>query len=484
MSTEIGLQVDLAKSEAPARQVIEHTSESFSATLQPIDADANGHALQPPKRASRGSISPVYQIQPLHKASRAGHRASLSTVDSDAFKETDTVVELQPVDGGFGAWSYVAAAFSMYIVIWGFPQAFPIFQTYLSTGPNARFSGSVAIRLLAPGLQDIEEGLLFPMLPTNTKFRRPLVLVGIFIITTSLLLASYAQTDWHIVLLQGVTFGIGGILMNFVHVCVFAEWFDKKKGQAMGIIWTGWRVGALSFPLACQWLLDQHGFEQTLRVLIAPMLTFLAPAIVLLRGRFHSATISVQPVVPPLSKLQALRAPSVLYYLVATSLFFMVVNVPKMFITTFAADLGMKGQEQAVTLVLLVLSDMLGTYLCGWLSDSVNHEAMTALSAVSTSVTHILGLGFARDRSGVFLYAVAVGLTSGGFSNCLFNFFGDLSKGDGRLFTAIHGLFSFFRGAAILSVGPVGAALLDQSPPMNPEFFGSTRYQVSGANRP
>jgi hypothetical protein len=67
-----------------------------------------------------------------------------------------------------------------------------------------------------------------------------------------------------------------------------------------------------------------------------------------------------------------------------------------------------------VTLSLLVLSDMLGTYVFGWLSDSVFHEGLTASIAVSTSLSHIFGLGFARSRLGGFLYAIAVGLASGG----------------------------------------------------------------------
>jgi hypothetical protein len=100
----------------------------------------------------------------------------------------------------------------------GFPQAFPIFQTYLSTGHASKFPGSVAIRLLAPGLQDIEEGILFQFLPKATRYRQLLVVVGISIIPVSLGLASFATADWHIVLLQGVLFGSGGILMNYVHV--------------------------------------------------------------------------------------------------------------------------------------------------------------------------------------------------------------------------------------------------------------------------
>lgn len=404
---EAATQLDLARGEAPAHQVLDSPLREPAPRLLSVPAEEAlpSDRSKSPKRSSRGAISSTHQVRLKHK-SRA--RDPVSSIDSretkhDPFSEASNVVELQPIDRGFGAWSYVAAAFSMYIVVWGFPYAFPIFQTYLSAGPKARFPDSVATRLLAPGIQDIEEGILFPLLPTAANFRRPIVLIGIVIITMSLILASYAEYDWQIVLAQGISFGIGGILLNFVHVSIFSEWFDKKKGQAMAIVWTGWRVGALGFPLLCQWLLEQHGFEQTLRVLIAPMLSLLAPSIVLLRGRYHSATVALKPPRQPVSKMQALGTPSVLYYLCASCLFFLVVNVPTMFITTFAADVGMKGSDQAVALVLLVLSNMLGTYLCGHLSDRIYHEGLTALIALTTSFAHVLGLGLAKTKVGVFL---------------------------------------------------------------------------------
>lgn len=435
------------------------------------------------RRSSRGAIATTNQARLKRKSKdQSSSHAATASKEDHTFQHVDEssyVVELQPVDKGFGAWSYVTAAFSMYIVVWGFPQAFPIFQTYLSAGPNPRFPNSVAIRLLAPGLQDIEEGILFPLLPADSRFRRPLVLVGIFIIIISLLLASYAEEDWQIVIAQGICFGIGGILLNFVHVSIFSEWFDKKKGQAMGIVWMGWRVGALAFPIICQWLLDQHGFEKALHVLLAPMLSLLLPCIVLFRGRYHAATIALKPPQQPVSKRQALATPSVFYYLCATCLFYLVVNVPKMFITTLAADLKLKGSDQALSLVLLVLSDMLGTYVCGHLSDLIHHEVMTACLAIATSAANLLGLGLATSRTGVFLYAVGVGLASGGFPNCLFTYYADTAKGNGELYTAIHGLFSLFRGAAILSVGPVGAELLRRAPPIDTTAFALGRYKVS-----
>ena len=273
--------------------------------------------------------------------------------------------------------------------------------------------------MLAPGLQDIEEGILFQFLPKSVKFRQLLVIAGIFTITAAMILASYATTVLQTVLSQGVLFGVGGIMLNFVHVSIFSEWFDKRRGEAMGIIWLGYRVGALAFPLICQRLLDKHGYAKTLRVLIAPMLALLIPSSVLLRGRYSAATVVSTPVNPPISKLAAIKTPNVLFYLVVSLLFDFVVNVPKMFITTYGADLELDTSDQALALSLLVLSNMLGTFGFGWLSDGVFYESLICACALSTSMAHFLVWGFAKTRFGLFIYALTVGLTSGG-KNCFF----------------------------------------------------------------
>lgn len=300
----------------------------------------------------------------------------------------------------------------------GFPQAFPVFQTFLSSGDAARHPDSVVLPLLAPGIQDIEEGILFQIFPKSAKYRRMLVIAGIFTMTLALVLASCADTAWQIVLTQGVLFGIGGIMLNFVHVSIFSEWFEKRRGEAMGIIWLGFRVGALIFPLICQWLLEKHGYETTLRVLIAPMLALLLPSIVLFRGRYPTASVATNQTQshPPISKLTALRTPNVMIYLVVALLFDFVINVPKMFITTFGADLKLHRSDQAIALSLHVLCNMLGTYGLGWLSDSMFYESLIGGCAVSTSLVHFLIWGYAKTKFGVFLYAIASGLSSGGSS--------------------------------------------------------------------
>lgn len=275
----------------------------------------------------------------------------------------------------------------------------------------------MVLPLLAPGLQDIEEGVIFQILPKAANYRQTLVIIGIIIMLVSLVLASCATEAWQIVLTQGILYGIGGIFLNFVHVSIFSEWFDKRKGQAMGVIWLGYRVGGLGFPLVCQWLLDIHGYQKTLRVLIAPMLALLLPSIVLFRGRYPVARIESGPAQPAISKMQALRKPNVLYYLVNSVLFSLVTNVPMMFITKFGSDLALNASDRALALSMVFASNMLGTYVLGRLSDRVFHQGLMGASAVSASLIHVLLWGFVKTKIGLFMYALCIGLTSGGKSS-------------------------------------------------------------------
>ena len=214
-------------------------------------------------------------------------------------------------------------------------------------------------------------------------------------------------------------------MLNFVHVSIFSEWFEKRQGEAMGIIWLGFRLGALVFPLICQWLLDTHGFEKTLRFLVAPMLALLVPSILLLRGRYPAAEVIIKPAKPPMSKIAALQTQNVMFFLVVSLLFHLVVNVPYMFITTFGTDLKINTSNQALALSLHVLCNMIGTYGLGWLSDSVFYQGLIAGCAVSTSLSTFLVWGFAKTKFGLFMYAICSGLASGGktynaFTQCAF----------------------------------------------------------------
>jgi hypothetical protein len=114
---ESALQVDLAKPEAPANQVL-HTSLgdlARHASLSPVQT-----ARGTPPNAQRGTVkggsttTTQIRLNPNVTEDRSSEDTELSN-----FEEKSNAFVLQPVDKGFGAWSYVASAFAMYIVVWG-----------------------------------------------------------------------------------------------------------------------------------------------------------------------------------------------------------------------------------------------------------------------------------------------------------------------------------------------------------------------------
>lgn len=118
---ETALQVDLAKPEAPAEQVLGSALGRVSpqAGNVPPSRDSSDSRKKKPQQSTQGASRTTSQIRLKSK-----DQFTLQT-DSDTIpptvRDSDEGLSytLQPVDGGFGAWSYVASAFAMYIVVWG-----------------------------------------------------------------------------------------------------------------------------------------------------------------------------------------------------------------------------------------------------------------------------------------------------------------------------------------------------------------------------
>lgn len=110
--------IDPAGLEDSAPQVLEKSSVEASSSGQNAD--------DTPRRSSRGGVTTTTQTW-LYPPKLA--RDSLLTTpiydptsnsfELGSFGETANVATSLPADTGFGAWSYVASAFSMFVVVWG-----------------------------------------------------------------------------------------------------------------------------------------------------------------------------------------------------------------------------------------------------------------------------------------------------------------------------------------------------------------------------
>lgn len=117
-----------------------------------------------------------------------------------------------------------------------------------------------------------------------------------------------------------------------------------------------------------------------------PMLALLMPSLVLFHGRYPAARVVSEHSQPAISRMQALRTPNVLFYLVVSLLFSSVTDAPMMFVTTFGADLNLDASDRALALFLVFASNMLGTYLLGRPSDRIFHQGLMGASSLSASL--------------------------------------------------------------------------------------------------
>lgn len=60
---------------------------------------------------------------------------------------------------------------------------------------------------------------------------------GVVIMSLALGLGSFSKSVNHLILSQGVAYGIGCAVANAPSVFFVPDWFVKRKGLAYGIIW-------------------------------------------------------------------------------------------------------------------------------------------------------------------------------------------------------------------------------------------------------
>lgn len=175
---------------------------------------------------------------------------------------------LPPVDRGRQAWSFLAVCFVYEAVIWGFPFSFGVFQTFYSS--NGAFasdkSGIAAIGTTASGLMYFASPLVMAFMRTYPHLARKLSTAGLIVLLLGLVLASFANNVWQLILTQGAMYAIGGSLLYLPAISYLDEWFVHRKGLAFGIMWAGTGSSGLVCPLVLQWLLSSYGFRTTLRV--------------------------------------------------------------------------------------------------------------------------------------------------------------------------------------------------------------------------
>ncbi|XP_063291033.1 monocarboxylate transporter 9 isoform X1 [Pelobates fuscus] len=184
----------------------------------------------------------------------------------------------KPPDGGWG-WVIVTISFFIQFLCYGSPLSVGVlYVEWLDVFEEGK--GKTAwVGSLAAGF-----GLLASPLcsASVTSFgARPVTIFSSFLVAAGLILSSFAPSLYFLYFSYGFMVGFGCGLLYTATVTITCQYFDKRRGLALGIISTGSSVGTFIYAGLQKELISIYGLDGCLLIVGALSLNILACGILL-----------------------------------------------------------------------------------------------------------------------------------------------------------------------------------------------------------
>ncbi|KAF8601580.1 MFS general substrate transporter [Ceratobasidium sp. AG-I] len=374
---------------------------------------------------------------------------------------------LPPVDRGVKAWTFVAAAFALETLVWGFGFTYGVFQEYFlhqRTFGDASEAAIGAVGTVALAIEYFENLLVILVVQHWPDKTRLIMWSCLGLCCGSLALASFATKIWHLILLQGVCFGIGGGALYAPVIVYLSEWFTTRRGLAGAIIFGGSGAGGAIFPIAINYLLSHVGFRWTLRIWAAFMLVFGALALTFMRPRLPIARAQGADRIGFATRLRRqhwsfLRSP--LFLSASTTIFIQALAYfpVSLYMSVYTSSLGLPPLNGTLVLAVFNLASVVGQIGFGHVCDIAPYAYVMIASGAGAALSAYLLWGFAHSLGLIFAFVVVFGSLSGGFTSVWPAACSDIAGSEQSSVSNIMGCLSMIKGGAAI-IGPLIAAAL------------------------
>jgi MFS family permease len=321
---------------------------------------------------------------------------------------------LPPVDGGKDAWLFLAAAFVVEALVWGFPFSFGIFQEYYSTHEPFQGSGNIAvIGTCAMGIMYIDLVVVSGLLVLWPRIQMVATVCGLLVMCLALALSSFSTTTTHLIVTQGIIYAIGGSFAYAPCILYMDQWFVKRKGLAYGIMWAGTGLAGVILPFVMDWLLHTYGFRTTLRAWAICLFLLTGPLLYFVKPRIPVAqTHKPQKIDFTFLRTTAFSIPQLCNIIEALGFF-----LPSIYLPTYARTLGASSSLSALTLMFFNVASVVGCVMMGGMIDKWHVTTCIMISTVGTAISVFVIWGFSMTLPTLYVFSLAYGLFAGSYTS-------------------------------------------------------------------
>ncbi|PCH44557.1 MFS general substrate transporter [Wolfiporia cocos MD-104 SS10] len=353
--------------------------------------------------------------------SSASHQSDSCSASHLAQNDAHNVQELSAIDSGWKAWRFVICAFTVEAMVWGFGDSFGIFQgkplsgvyrtiirsryvhkDYYTSHPPFSSASAVVIAAVGTSASAIQFGERYP------DYMRLCAWFGLGLCVLSLLASSFVSQVGLLVFLQGVCLGIGGGLLYYPILELLPQWFNRRRGLATSIVFSGAGMGGCVFPYLLQAMLDRIGFRWTLRVWALTLLVTVGFAMLGLQPRLPTPKFQHGQSRPRFIHPQMQFIKSAQFWALTLSWYSV-----SLYIAPYARIIS--PLSASIALSLFNSSGVVCQLVIGHLVDWLPYTWIMFICSLGSAIAVFTLWGFAHSVPLLFAFAIVFGGLMGGF---------------------------------------------------------------------
>eukprot|EP00842_Homolaphlyctis_polyrhiza_P002236 jgi/Hompol1/3012/HPOL_006294-RA len=278
---------------------------------------------------------------------------------------------------------------------------------------------------------------------------RTVGICGGLIMCGSLVLASFTNNLWQLMITQGFLFGMSTSLSHIPGLGAIAGWFDKRRGLANGIAVAGGGVGGFALGPFLRLLLTQVGWRWTLRIIGIMAGTVICISALFLRPRIKKhASLKLDLSLFKDSMFVRLYAVCTIQAFAYFIPFF------------FLPNNGMTKEQGALLVGITNGSSAVGRIALGLTSDFFGSINSLATCFGLTALSILLIWPFATSFGLLTFFSIFCGFVVGGFVSVMPAVIAKLFGHRGNVSTTIGLTFSGFLLGNLFG-SPIAGAILD-----------------------
>ncbi|PNS21665.1 Riboflavin transporter MCH5 [Sphaceloma murrayae] len=419
-------------------------------------SSASSIATMPPlSPITSQNIAPPAQPPSSLPLARSPTKPLLRTV-STISRVSTTLPITPPPDGGLQAWLQVLGCHVGMASVWGSVMTWGAFQTYytsilLPDYPQSTISwiGSLQVTLIF--LVGIVSGRL-----TDGGYFYPVVYTGLILEVLGIFMTSLGTQFWHLLLAQGVCFGIGAGLTFTPMTALLSTYFEKKRAVAIALAASGAATGGVVFPIVFTHLVPVVGFGWAVRVVAFVILVFNGICAGMARWRLPPRQTG------PWVDSTAFRDRTFMLATLAMFFVFWAVYYAFFFVGVFArTEIGLSYDQSVNLLLVMVAIGVPARIIPGLIADNYLGPMSTLLPILMLAAIMLLVWTAVTNVAGLYVFSALYGIGGAAIQSLFPAMLASLTP-DIRMRGTRMGMGFFVASFAVLSGPPIAGELITQ----------------------